>query len=159
MVLIDTVDFHYFENKVFRVIYGSTMKIPYLYIVTCVGGKFLYETFHRMIMKAGEDQYVDHINNSQSLDNRRQNLRLCNISQNLMNTCKRKSKSASRKYTSKFKGVHKNKKGQWICLVGTASKRERYVFDNEIKAAQKYNERAAVLFGEFANLNTIERSP
>lgn len=151
IVLIDHRDFHYFLNNVFRILHGSVGG-PYLYMIERVNGKNKYKTFHRIVINAKGKEKVDHIN-MKTLDNRLENLRVCNHSQNTMNSKKRTSSSV--KYTSKFKGVHKNKKGKWVCLVGPSDKRERYIFDNEIDAAHKYNERAFALFGEFAILNQV----
>lgn len=150
---IDKSDLHFFKENVLRIIKGSN-SYPYVYIVTSINGKFKYKSLHRVLVNAKEHEFVDHKNNS--LDNRRENLRICTISQNQMNAAK-KSRKTSSNCTSKYKGVHLNHRGKWVCLVGTSKARERYSFTNEIAAAEKYNERALVLFGEFAKLNVIER--
>jgi len=58
--------------------------------------KFLY--LHRYIINAPEEFIVDHINGDK-LDNRKENLRLCSQSQNMMNRGKNKNN------TSGLKGV------------------------------------------------------
>ena len=60
-------------------------------------------TMHRFLMKATKDQLVDHINNDRA-DNRRENLRFCDASQNAHN-----KKINPNKTSSKFRGVYYNK--------------------------------------------------
>ena len=155
VVLIDSQDFHFFENNQLRILKGNNSKHYYVNIVKEVSRKFSYVGLHREILKAGAKDFIDH-KNTNSLDNRRSNLRLCTNSQNHMNAWKRTQKENKPRMTSKYKGVHK-RNGSWICQIGKASSRERYVFKNEIDAALKYNERALVLFGDFARLNVIKR--
>ena len=112
--------------------------------------KSLY--LHRLVMGNPEGMIVDHINHN-TLDCRKENLRICSISQNNMNTLKpRNAKS------SKYKGVSFDKK---------RNKFESYLhFDNkklhlgyhidEVEAAKSYNEAALEYFGEYANLNAVE---
>ena len=68
-------------------------------------GKNKIILMHRIIMNCPDDLLIDHINKN-PLDNRRINLRICNKSQNAMN-----SKIASN-YTSGFRGVKWYKPGQ-----------------------------------------------
>src|SRR4051812_29617464 len=56
---------------------------------------------HRFLMGAKPEEQVDHINRN-PLDNRRQNLRLCSVTQNLWN-------HPGRRGSSRFKGVHLHK--------------------------------------------------
>lgn len=107
--------------------------------------------FHREIMGVEQGQYIDHINGN-SLDCRKQNLRICTPSQNAFNRSPRKDKYKGvtlRKYKSgkksyrvaiSFKG-----KFQWIGTFKTAD-----------EGAIAYNKRAIELFGQFANLNKIK---
>ena len=71
---------------------------------------------HRFIMDAPDGMVVDHINHD-TLDNRRENLRVCTNSQNMMN---------SRKYisnTSGYKGVCWVKKsGKWVARISINKK-------------------------------------
>jgi hypothetical protein len=67
------------------------------YAVTCVGaGRNVL--MHRMLVGPDESRGLDHINHN-GLDNRRQNLRFCTQSQNMMNASKRAGTS------SRFRGV------------------------------------------------------
>lgn len=73
---------------------GKTVKS--LYIVTTDKNHLAYEPIviylHRLIMNAQKGQEIDHINGN-SLDNRRQNLRLATRTQQCMNTCLRSDNS------------------------------------------------------------------
>lgn len=106
---------------------------------------------HRVITKAPKRMVVDHIDRN-PLNNRRSNLRLCRISQNILN---RRGKMG----TSKYKGVwwdshHK----KWLAIISLKGK-HIYLgfFDNQIDAAKAYDKKAAELFGDFAYLNFPEK--
>ena len=66
------------------------------YVLRKTNGK--YESLHRLIMNAGRGQVVDHINGN-TLDNRRQNLRIATVQQNSWNR-------VGPNKTKKYKGVH-----------------------------------------------------
>lgn len=97
------------------------------------------------------NEYTDHRNHD-GLDNRRDNLRLCNKSENSSNSNKHK------KTSSQYKGVswHKShKKWRTQIEINRKSKHIGY-FKNEIEAAKAYDEVAKELFGEFARINIYE---
>jgi hypothetical protein len=88
---------------------------------------------------------IDHINGD-GLDNRLDNLRLCEHGQNLCNRCQQSNNNSS-----KFKGVSWNKKSQkWEVHV---SHEYLGLFTKEHEAALAYDKRAKELFGEYARLN------
>lgn len=93
---------------------------------------------------------IDHKNKKKN-DNRFENLRESNNSQNMMNMKKGKLKNAS----SKYKGVHWNKRNKkWQVFIGIKGKRVHLgYFINEEKAAREYDQSAIKHFGEFAQLN------
>jgi len=93
---------------------------------------------------------VDHINGN-TLDNRKQNLRICEQRFNAMNRGTRKPEGK----TSRFKGVHLDKKsGLWVAAIRKDGHRTSLgYFDREIDAALAYNQAAPEYFGEFAQLN------
>lgn len=110
---------------------------------------------HRMVVGAKEDELVDHINGN-SLDNRRENLRICTMSQNLANQKIRKDS------TSGFKGVclGNNKTNKWRAYIskkeGEKTKQHHLgFFKTKEDAAKAYNKKAVELFGDFARLNKI----
>lgn len=105
---------------------------------------------HRIIMNAKENELVDHIENSKTLDNRKKNLRICNKAQNAWNSRKQK-----RKTSSKYKGVSFNKIMKKFESYITCNKNRIRLgyFDDEIEAAKTYDAKAIELFGEFANTN------
>jgi hypothetical protein len=106
---------------------------------------------HRLIMGIpfGDKRVVDHINGN-PLDNRKCNLRLCNIAQNLWNQKKSKNN------TSGYKGVYIVKKGtpRYLAMI-TLNKKLTYLgtFKEIADAAKAYDRAAVENFGEFARLN------
>lgn len=94
---------------------------------------------------------IDHINGN-GLDNRKENLRICTQSQNLMNsTCIKKG-------SSKYKGVVYVKKTNKFYAHIKLNTKIIYLgtFNTEIEAAQAYNLAASKFFVSFARLNNIE---
>jgi hypothetical protein len=120
-----------------------------------LNGKRKYVSMHRSITDAKAGEMVDHINGNR-LDNRRCNLRVCNNSQNQMN-----SRSSFNGKSSKYKGVCKfqpkgRRKIKWMASIGKDGKKKTLgYYDTEIAAAHAYNQAAKELFGEFALLNDI----
>ncbi len=103
---------------------------------------------HRDIMGVAAGEYVDHANHN-TLDNRRENLRVCSPSQN--NANRRRVRTG----VSKYKGVYRGSQGKgWIAQV-TLNRRKTTLgrFDDEAAAAAAYDEAAREIHGEFACLN------
>jgi len=91
---------------------------------------------------------VDHINHD-TLDNRRQNLRIATRAQNQHN------KRINKNNTSGYKGVSWSARlNKWQAGIRFKNKNIHigYYYDPEF-AARKYDEKARQLFGEFAFLN------
>jgi hypothetical protein len=112
-----------------------------------VNGKRKLLLMHRLLLAATKGQQIDHINGN-SLDNRRENLRFCNCSQNQQN---RKVTSG----TSLFKGVSRCKTtNRWRADIKSNGK-QVFIgrFDTELEAAKAYDTKAKDLFKEFASLN------
>lgn len=111
-------------------------------------GKVREQRMHRLITGWPE---TDHINLN-GLDNRRENLRQANRSQNCANRRK-----PTHGVTSRFKGVSwdlRNRK--WLAMI-MVHKRNIYLgrYLSELEAAKAYNDAAAKYFGEFALLNLV----
>lgn len=121
---------------------------------------------HRIIMNVLDDSHklIDH-KNKITTDNRKNNLRLCNCSENAKNkkpsgkskylgVCIHISKS---KYTT-CKGIEKLyiSKPKFLATIVIDGKQKHLgLFSNEITAANAYNEAAIKYHGEFASLNII----
>jgi len=107
-------------------------------------------SMHREIIDAPKGLLVDH-RNTNSLDNRRSNLRFATQSQNSCNCKKREGCS------SKFKGVSYRKdfgEKRWVAYIrGNGRRINLGTFLTESEAAKAYDEAAKKYHGEFATLN------
>jgi hypothetical protein len=108
--------------------------------VSVVSGHTSALKLHRLLMP--EADQIDHVNGD-TFDNRRENLRAADYSQNRRNTRKRANLS------SRYKGVTRSGM-RWKCSVSNV-----YLgtFEDEIEAAKTYDAYAREHFGEFACLN------
>ena len=113
-------------------------------------GKKSLLRMHRVIMNNPKNMHIDHIN-SNSLDNRRKNLRICFRAQNQMNRGKQLNN------TSGYKGVYWNKVwNKWLSAINIKKKQKHLgYFPTKEKAALAYNEAAKKYHGDFARLNII----
>lgn len=111
-------------------------------------GKEYMIFMYRQIMNAPTGKFVDHINGD-TLDNRRENLRLCD---NKQNTWNQKIRSTNK---SGYKGVYwRNTRNKWISGLRVNGKWLYLGSFTEAKdAAKAYDNKAKELFGEFARLN------
>lgn len=108
---------------------------------------------HRLLLKPNRDKEIDHINGDK-LDNRKENLRITNRSNNAANCAKKKYKNN----TSQFKGVGWYPRNNcWRAVIRIKSKYKHLgYFSNEIDAAKAYNKAAIKHFKQFANLNKVD---
>jgi hypothetical protein len=100
---------------------------------------------HREIMDAPKGMDVDHINHD-TLDNRKQNLRLATRSQNLANN--RRPIGATG-----FRGVCRTSSGELLPFKAQIKGEYLGTFANAVDAARAYDTAASKKFGEFARLN------
>lgn len=107
---------------------------------------------HVLLIHNNDPEKVIHHKNSNTLDNRRENLVIASRSENMHQTRKRKN-SASR-----FFGVYfHNQANKWAVRIQKNGQRYNLgLFASEIDAAKAYNTKAKELFGPFANLNVID---
>jgi hypothetical protein len=113
-------------------------------------GRRRHVAMHRAILRAPDRFDVDHRNRN-TIDNRRENLRLATQAQNNAN-------SESRPGESRFKGVCRTKPGgRWKAWIRTKGRTIHLgVFDEERDAAHAYDAAARKHFGEFARPNFQE---
>ena len=107
-----------------------------------------YVLMHREVIYAPAGYEVDHVNHN-TLDNRKENLRLCTHSQNAKNTKMPKNN------TSGYKGVNwKKERNKWYAYI-TVEQTRLFLgyYNNVIEAAHAYDYAASIYFGEFACLN------
>ena len=117
------------------------------YAASFIGGKHV--RLHQFLMRAPAGMEVDHVNRN-SLDNRRENLRVCTHQQNTQNCSKRNSTS------SQYKGVCWNKREKkWMAYITIHGKRHYLgcCHGSEDGAARAYDAAARAAFGEFAHCN------
>ncbi len=105
-------------------------------------------SLHRELMRLQLwEGLVDHINGN-TLDNRRENLRLASISENNQNARKRKDN------TSGYKGVTLYRSGRWHAQIWYCGRNTSLgTYDDKEEAARAYDKAAKELFGKFAYLN------
>lgn len=108
-----------------------------------IGKRDVY--MHRVILSAPAGRLVDHANGD-SLDNRRQNIRLCDVYQNRWN-------SRVLKTSQPFKGIRFTGR-RWGAHIQTLGRKHNLgLFDTAESAARAYDEAAIDLFGDFARIN------
>lgn len=116
---------------------------------TYASGKRKSVFMHREIFCTSSEMKIDHINGN-GLDNRKENLRECNSSQNGANI-----QIGRRNNKSGYKGVcFKNRPKKWVAQI--TYRKKVYAlgyYDNPIDAAKAYDKAAIRLHGEFAITN------
>lgn len=131
------------------------------------GGKSFYATattmaclpkhharLHAFIMRVEPGQIVDHINGD-TLDNRKQNLRIVDAAANAKNA--RRPTFPGK--TSRFKGICWSRHdGKWLArITSDRVTTDLGMFDDEVMAARAYDQAALELHREFARTNETMR--
>lgn len=143
--IVDNKDFEKLSKFKWSAKYDKYTKSFYAVRGVVVNGKSHQVTMHSEILNSS---MVDHVNHD-TLDNRRENLRVCDHSKNAAN-CK-----IHKDNRSGFKGVT-FERNKWRSRIGFAGKMIHLGFFETAKlAANAYNQAAKKYFGEFANLNIV----
>lgn len=112
------------------------------YVCGRIGNGFVM--IHRFVTGAKGAQIVDHINGDK-LDNRRENLRIVNHSQN------NQARSPFKRFP--YIGVEKERQ-LWVAYIRKDGKRKRIgSFQDPIDAAKAYDKMAKKLYGDAAHTN------
>ena len=146
--ILDQQDYYRF-NSFKWCISGNGHKFYAARFVKKGPGKTKTIYLHREIMKPPAGLLVDH-RNTNTLDNRRTNLRPATHSQNTCNRLKSKRKNVS----SQFVGVYLDKRtGRWISQIAYRRKKLHLgVFDTEMAAARAHDEAAAGVLDRITEL-------
>ena len=154
IILIDEEDFDKISKYKWMLRYDKGRSDKF-YIITNIFDEVTLKrntmSLHRFIMGFPKGLVVDH-KDGNTLNNRKENLRACKHSENIMN-----SKKRSDGKTSKYKGVHFAKASNKFLAQIKINGETIYLglFDKEIDGAIAYNKKAIELFGEFALLNEV----
>lgn len=128
----------------------------HIYVKRIAKRKSIY--LHRVILsrmvgrELSRHELVDHINHD-TLDNRRENIRLATKSQNTANQRKHKDNRSG------FKGIRRNRGGGWSALI-CVNRKIIYIgtFPTPENAHAAYMEVAKMYHGEFAHAGENERA-
>ena len=104
---------------------------------------------HRDIMQPPQTLTVDH-RDKDTFNNRRYNLRVCTIGQNLMN------RHNFKRTASGFRGVYGGATGRWYAVISIGDQNKKLSlggFDSPEAAARAWDAEAFARRGEFAQLN------
>jgi len=121
---------------------------------TEIGGVSKNHYIHRGVANTPDGKITDHIDGDK-LNNCRNNLRVCNFSQNMQN------RGPSKANKSGYRGVwwRKSRK-RWTSNIRVNKKRIWVgAFKNKRDAAEAYNKAAKKYFGKFAFINPLPAPP
>ena len=109
---------------------------------------------HNLLMNPPVGLFVDH-KNGDGLDNRRENLRICSVSQNAMNQKRQIRRFGEYKGVREMIKTYKNKTYSYIVAYIRVNGKQIFLgnFSNKVEAANAYDDAARIHFGEFARTN------
>jgi hypothetical protein len=159
VALVDDEDYERLSKNKWYVVVSNPKTVPIIYAARSVhsprsqGSHMQQIWMHREVLglpRTRTPEQADH-RNGETLDNRRNNLRVATRSQNGGN--RRKSGGC----VSIFKGVDIFKpNGRWRAMIGrNGAKKHLGYFGTEKEAALAYNAAALARWGEFARLNEV----
>jgi hypothetical protein len=137
--IVDDEDYEIYKDKPLYMTHNGYVR---------TSNYFSESTFARILMHCPKGMTVDHINGNQ-LDNRKSNLRICEMGQN---ACNKKIYKCNK---TGYKGVYVTKRGWKSIIVHNHEVKYIGSFETKEEAAIAYNEYAIKYFGEFARLNVI----
>lgn len=144
--LVDDLDYEVLKRWTWHAKKDKSGKI-YVQHTTHVGGTPVALKMHRFLMECPRGKVIDHINGD-SLDNRRENLRIVSVRENNFNI--RRVAGATG-----LRGVSYNRSSKMYEANVSKDSVKYYLgmFDNAYDAARAYDEKALELFGELALTN------
>ena len=144
--IVDDDDFYELSKYKWHAVYSKPLDSYYAKRRYKEDDGYIHEFMHRNILglKKGDKRIVDHINH-ETLDNRKENIRICTSSQNNWNTRKRKDNSTG------LKGVSWNKRRQKYESLIMINKKHMWLgyFETKEEAHAVYMKAAQTLQGEF----------
>ena len=144
--LVDQEDYDYLSHFNWCYNKGTKNKSGYALRATRTKGKYKRIYMHRVIVQALPGEVVDHINHD-TLDNRRENLRIGSQKLNLLNRYPNTSGTSPYKGVSFFKGST-----QWVAVF---KRNHLGYYDTEVEAALAYNAAAHAENPDWILLNQI----
>lgn len=147
---IDEADFERLSKWKWSAVRGGGSRSHYAVRYEIAGGRRRVIFMHREILGAPDDLFVDHANRD-TLDNRRENIRLCTATQNACNSYRRPSQTG-------FRGVRPPHRGYRYKAQIRLNRQLTTIgwFDTAEEAALAYDNAAKLHHGLFASLNFPE---
>jgi hypothetical protein len=152
VALVDAADFEHVSRKKWGVSIKPTgyAMVNHWWKDRGRGGKRHSISLARHIMKPEPGQWVDHINGD-TFDNRRSNLRCCQMVENNRNKAPAKAKSVP------YKGVYLSSRYSYRARIFRDGRNIALgSYRSAEEAARAYDRAAAAQYGEFARLNFPE---
>lgn len=148
--IVDDEDYEWLSQwKWYVMIGGNSQGLAYAVRDKMKNRKKIAIYMHKLVINAPNNTNIDHINHN-TLDNRKQNLRIATHRQNIRNMHQKYNKCG-------YKGIYKA--NQKYAAKITVDYKGIYlgVYDTAKKAAEAYDQAARDYFGEFAYLNFPKR--